>query len=187
MTIMSRAISLPEVAGRTLEGIAYKYSHPANVSDDDGRSRYWEEILHGADLKGITDRGTAFPLLVWHSRTSNKGRMPAASIGEVEFRPTVDHLAYKAVMSRSALADEMLELVGDETARDVSVSFRALNAVEGLHAGERLVSRSMIKLRELSLCPTGTGQHADAKVLVMRATDARPMSDFDVRLRLLNL
>lgn len=186
--IVSRAISLPEVAGRVLEGSAFNYAHPSNVTDD-GESYYLEQILQGADTKSIRDRaGGTFPLLVWHSHTGNLGIMPPEEIGTVEFQPTDTHLAYKAVLNRSALADEMLEMVADETARDVSVSYRPLRDIEGVMEGKLLVSRAEIALRELSLCPTGTGQHADAKVLVMRATNA-PLHriDIEARLRLLNL
>lgn len=186
--IISRALPLVEVTGRVIEGHAYSYAHPAEVTDD-GESFYFEQILRDADRKTIRDRaGGTFPLLIWHSRTANAGQFPTQSIGDVEFRPTGDHLAYRAVFDRSALADEMLELVADETARDVSVSFSPLRDIEGVLDGRPLVSRAEISLKELSLAPTGTGQHDGAKVLVMRATTAPPdRNDALVRLRLLNL
>lgn len=184
--IISRAINAFEVTGRTLEGRAYGYGVPASVTDN-GTDRYFEQILHGADTKTIRDRaGGAFPLLVWHSQSSNRGRMPSDEIGQVRFEPTEEGLDYTAVLSRSRLADEMLDMAKDGTAEDVSVSYKPLADIEGVHEGHRLVSRAEIALRELSLCPTGTGQHEGAKVLVMRATLARP-STVEARLRLLNL
>ncbi len=189
MTVISRALPLVEVVGRTLEGVAYQYAHPAEVTDDGGESYYLEQMMYGADTKSIRDRaGGTFPLLIWHSRTSNAGHFPTKSIGEVEFIPTPDHLAYRAVLDRSKLADEMLELVADDTARDVSVSYKPRRDVESVIDGRLLVSRAVISLEELSLTPTGTGQHDGAKVLVMRATEALPArADALVRLRLLNL
>jgi len=189
MTVISRALPLVEVVGRTIEGVAYSYAQPSDVSDDGGETSYFEQILKGADTKTIRDRaGGTFPLLIWHSRTSNAGHFPPQSIGEVVFEPGPEHLGYRAVLDRSKLADEMLELVADETARDVSVSYNPLRDVEGVHDGRLLVSRAEIALKELSLAPTGTGQHDGAKVLVMRATDAHPdRNDALIRLRLLNL
>jgi hypothetical protein len=188
--ILSRSLSLVEITGRTLEGVAYNYGLPSLVTDD-GSEFYYEQILRDADHKSIRDRaasGGHFDLLVWHSQTTNKGQFPPDPIGEVEFRPTADALAYRAVLSRSRLADEMRELIADETARDVSVSYKPLRDIEGVHDGRQLVSRAQIALRELSVCPTGTGQHEGAKVLVMRSA-AAPASRLDVeaRLRLLHL
>lgn len=193
--ILSRAVAIPHVTGRTIEGVAYRYAHPSRVTDD-GHVFYLEQILSGADTKSIRDRGGAFPLLVWHSRTVNRGKLPPQSIGQVQFRPVADtQLEYTAVFDRSRLADEMLEMVaesldpsGDDLASDVSVSFRPLRPVESVVDGELLVSHAAIALRELSVVPTGTGQHADAKVLVMRAHgDAGTRTDIDARLRLLGL
>jgi hypothetical protein len=188
--IVSRSLPLVEVRGRTLEGVAYQYGLPSLVTDD-GTDFYFEQLLRDADKKSIRDRaasGGHFPLLIWHSQTTNRGEFPPDPIGEVEFRPTADALAYKAVLDRSRLADEMLELVADETARDVSVSYKPLRDIDGVHEGRQLVSRAEIALRELSVCPTGTGQHEGARVLVMRST-AAPASRLDVeaRLRLLHL
>lgn len=186
--IISRSLSIPDVTGRTLEGAAYRYGVPAEVTDN-GVDRYFEQILHGADAKTIADRaGQEFPLLIWHSRSSNRGQLPAEEIGSVEFTPTAEGLDYRAVLSRSRNADQMLELVTDGTAEDVSVSYRPVRDIEGVHMGRPLVSRAEIALKELSLCPTGTGQHEGAKVLVMRATtDRSSIAAVSARLRLLDL
>lgn len=187
--IISRSIPLIGVEGRTLEGVAYHYVKPSLVTDDGGETHYYEQLLNDADTKTIRDRAEGtFPLLIWHSRTSNAGHFPTQSIGDVTFRPTEEACEFTAVLSRSKLADEMLELVQDETARDTSVSYKPLRDIEGVWEGRPLVSRAEIALRELSLCPTGTAQHDGAKVLVMRATDALPnRSDITARLRLLDL
>lgn len=186
MTIISRAVPIPTVTGRTLEGVAYQYAVPSLVSDDDGITSYYEQILTDADRKTIRDRAGTFPLLIWHSRTSNRGKLPPDQIGEVTFRPAADALEYTAVVSRSRLGDEMLDLVRDGTAEDVSVSYRPLRDIEGVHEGRPLVSRAEIRLNELSLAPTGTGQHEGAKVLVMRAAPA--VDDLlTARFRLLDL
>jgi phage head maturation protease len=189
MTIISRAVPIPEVEGRTLIGRAYSYGLPASVTDDGGASRYFEQILHGADTKSIADRaGGTFPLLIWHSQDANRGHFPTDEIGEVTFHPTEEGLDYTAVVSRGRLGDEMLELAKDGTAEDVSMTYRPLRNIEGVFEGHPLVSRAEIALKELSLCPTGTGQHEGAKVLVMRATTVVPdLADLDARLRLLNL
>lgn len=150
---------------------------------------YYVQLLRGCDRKTIADRvttGASFPLQVWHGTTSNRGHMPPDEIGEVEFAPTDDGLAYRAVLDRSRLADEMLELVNDDTARDVSVSYRPLGDIDDAHDGYQLVSRAEIALRELSLYPSGTGQHDGARVLVVRSTDVRPTAA-EIRLRLLGL
>lgn len=187
--IVNRALPLVEVRGRTLEGVAYQYGHPSLVTDD-GSDFYFEQMLRDADRKSIRDRcGAGFPLLIWHSQTSNRGQFPPDPIGEVAFAPTDDGLSYRAVLNRSRLADEMLELVADDTARDVSVSYRPIRDIDGVHDGRPLVSRAEIALKELSICPTGTAQHAGAKVLVMRSTPTVSPSVTTVaaRLRLLGL
>jgi hypothetical protein len=193
--IVSRSLPLVEVSGRTIEGVAYRYVNPALVTDDGGDTYYWEQILRDADKKTIRDRaamGNHFPLLIWHSQTSNKGHFPPDPIGEVEFFPEADHLGYRAVLDRSRYADEMLELVRDETARDVSVSYRPLDDIPGVKDGRPLVSRATIAIRELSICPTGTAQHDDAKILVMRGKNAERdilsnSSTISARIRLLGM
>ena len=188
MTIISRAATDFAVSGRTLEGIAYKYGRPADVTDDE-ITRYYEQMLHGCDTKSIRDRaGGTFDVLVWHSRSTNRGQFPPEDIGQVSFHPTDEHLEFEASIKKSYVADEVLELVADETARDVSIGYKIMHDIEGVHAGSRLVSRAEVALRELSICPTGTGMHDDAEVLVMRAASGAFIpASVDARLRLLNL
>jgi|GEM_PF-3885908 len=188
--ILSRAIpTLPEITGRTIEGLAAPFMVPASVTDDGGASRYWEQILPEAANKTIADRqGGAFPLHVFHPLTSNKGRMPAERIGDVYFTPGADGLEFHATVDRSDLGDEMLDLVRDEVGDDVSLCMRPIRNIEGTYEGARLVSRAEIGIRELSLCPAGTAQHPGSKVLVMRASHAAATAtEIAARLRLLDL
>ncbi len=188
--IVSRAITTEfNMTGRMLEGRAIPYVVPARVTDDGGRSHYFEQLLRGCSKKSILDRaGSPFELVVWHGTTSNRGHMPAESIGDVRFTESEHGLDYVATVNRSALGDEMLEMAGDGLATDNSLSYRPIDDVNGVHDGELLVSRAVIALKDLSLCPAGTAQHPGSKVLVMRAVDAVPqMSAAEVRLRLLDL
>lgn len=189
MTIRTRALPLVELTGRTIEGVAYRYELPSSVTDD-GLEYYYEQMLRGCDTKTIRDRaGGAFPLLVWHSRTTNRGLLPPDEVGQVQFTPREASLDFRAVLNRSRLADELRELIADDTARDVSVSFKPLRPVEGVHDGRLLVSHAAISLRELSVAPTGTGQHAGAEILVMRAAGMPDLAaaSATARLRLLDL
>lgn len=186
-TTLTRAITGYAVTGRTLEGVAYPYASPQRVTDD-GETFYFEQILHGADRKSIRDRaGRAFELLIWHSRSSNRGALPPESVGEVWFEPGDDECRFRAVVKRSRLGDEMLDLVNDGTGRDVSIGMRPFQTVPGVYEGHRLDSHAEIGLRELSLAPTGTGQYEGAEVLTVRARTAPKAVDPLVRLRLLDL
>lgn len=195
---LSRAVPLIERTGRTIEGIAYAYAHPSLVHDDNPLDPYYEQILRGADRKTIRDRaarGGHFPLLTWHAWTGMRGHMPPEQIGDVEFHPTDDHLEFKAVFRHNRTADEVLDMVADvddPVASDVSATFKALRTIPGVHDGRTLLSRAEIAIVELSVAPTGTGQHDGARILVHRAdtltadTIARE-ADLDARLRLLDL
>jgi hypothetical protein len=172
--ILSRAAPAPAIVeGRTLEGIAYRYDHPSKVTD--GGDPYFEEFLVGCDTKTIRDRGV-FPLGMWHPWSSNAGLMPAQPVGSVRFEPSdAEHaLMFSATVSRTRLGDEALELVRDRASEDVSVSYRPVRErPRRASNGAIIIGRAEIAIRELSLAPTGLGQHDDAKVLVMRAHPAQ--------------
>jgi hypothetical protein len=168
--IINRAtIERPTLEGRTLEGIAYRYDHPSRVSDD-GVEFYNEAFGFGCDAKTIADRA-AFPLGWWHPWSSNAGKSPTQPLGSVEFRPSKaeNALLFTAGVSRTRLGDEALELVRDRAAEDVSVSYKPISSLRRRRGAEYVTVRTEIKIRELSLAPTGLGLHDDAKVLVMRA------------------
>lgn len=172
MTIINRATIEPAVVeGRTLEGIAYRYDHPSRVSDD-GRSFYLEEFAPGCDAKTIADRANVFPVGWFHPWSSNAGRAPSQPLGSVRFTnsDTEAALMFQATISKTQLGDEALELVRDRAAEDVSVSYRIRSTITRLNTRrERIQRRTEIAIRELSLAPTGLGQHEDARVLAMRA------------------
>lgn len=192
---LSRALSLDTFDGRTFEGTAYSYGHPSPVVDQEGR--YLEQFAPGCDRKTIRDRAGTFPLLVWHSRSVNRGKFPPEEIGTVEFEVDADRLRYQAVLDRGPVADEMCSMVHDGTAGDVSVSFAPLRSFEHRvgEQGVRLVTRTEIALRELSLAPAGTAVHESSSIDLVRALaepdlDDEPevdLDDIDVRLRLLRL
>lgn len=171
--ILNRSASLDvaAVSGRTLEGIAYRYDHPSEVSDDGGRTRYLEEFGVGCDTKTIADRGNVFPLGWFHPWSSNAGTVPSEPLGAVKFRPSKVEgaLLFEAKVSQTRRGDESLELVRDRAAESVSVSYRPIEQRTRRHQGRSVVTRTEIAIRELSLAPTGLGQHEDAKVLAMRA------------------
>jgi hypothetical protein len=196
MTTISRAIPLLERRGRIIEGVSYQYAVPSLVHDEDPEDLYYEQILRGADTKTIRDRAArrdTFPLLVWHSRSVNRGQFPPEQIGDVAFNATDEALEFKAVFRSGKVADEVLEMVPTDSnptgpAGDVSISYVPRFDIDGVHEGRRLVSRSEIAIRELSVCPTGTGLHDGARILVARAAAAKlDTAAIDARLRLLDL
>lgn len=167
----SATLELGAVTGRTLEGISYRYDHPSKVSDDGGRTRYWEEFGWGCDTKTIADRGNVFPLGWFHPWSSNAGVVPSEPLGSVRFRPSQveQALMFEAKVSQTRRGDESLELVRDRAAESVSVSYRPIEQRQRRAGGRVITTRTEIAIRELSLAPTGLGLHEDAKVLVVRA------------------
>lgn len=167
----SATLDLEAVTGRTLEGIAYRYEHPSQVSDDGGRTRYWEEFGFGCDAKTIADRGNTFPLGWFHPWSSNAGLVPSEPLGAVKFRPSKVEgaLLFEANVSKTRRGDESLELVRDRAAESVSVSYRPIEQRPRRAGARQIVTRTEIAIRELSLAPTGLGLHDDAKVLLVRA------------------
>lgn len=164
MTTLYRAtLDIEESDGRTLAGRAFYYDHPSRVSDPPRFVPYLEEFVTRSTDKTLTDRGE-FPLFAQHNHT-------VPPIGVVRFRAARGELRYEAHLSRTRDADEKLELVNDHAMRSVSVGFRAI--ADGKRTGPDgpIIRRLEIALRELSLAPTGFGQHAGAEVLEVRAVD----------------
>lgn len=173
--IISRATDTPIVEGRTLIGRAYRYDHPSKVTDDGWRTSYLEELAKACDAKSLHDRAS-FPVGLWHPWTSNAGRMPAEPFGVVRFSTstTEQALMFEATISRTALGNDMLELVADHALEDVSITYKPIRTRTRTTAAGPVTSRVEVALRELSLAPPGFGLHDDAKVLAMRAAEEDP-------------
>ena len=173
-TTLTRAATVDDFTGRTLEGVAYRYERPSRVSDDHFRTNYFEEIMKRADAKTIGDR-PSFPLHRLHDRDVDP-------IGDVTFHhsDTEDALLFVATVNRSDAGDELLE---DEGWRDVSVGFKPLRNSfrQSPHYG-KVVQRREIKIVELSVAPTGTGLHKGAEITVVRAAEhSTPLLDHYTR------
>jgi HK97 family phage prohead protease len=159
MTDLLRTVELT-AEGRTLLGVAFHWDHPSSVVDP-GAPAYLEEFTRGSVTKTLAERGS-FPLLKMH-------RLDLDPIGVARFTPAEEGLLFEAPMSRTLAADETLELVRDGAMGSVSVRFRPIqHRLRHSDAGA-VVSRTEIALRELSLAPTGFGQHEGAGVLAVRA------------------
>jgi HK97 family phage prohead protease len=166
--------------GRTLEGVAYYYDRASRVTDD-GRTFYLEAIGRGADTKTVRERPQR-PLFRNHRRSEDP-------IGAVGFEASADALLFRARLSKTRAADEVLELVNDGAMRDASVGFLAL-ATSRRPAVDGIVHvRTEIAIRELSVAPTGFGLHQGAGVLAVRSDHQSPnrLEASRRRLRLLDL
>jgi HK97 family phage prohead protease len=165
-TDLTRAVEIT-AEGRTLIGRAFRWEHPSRVVDP-GADPYLEEFPRGSTTKTLAERSDPFPLLNFH-------RLDLDPLGVARFRPSVEGLMFEAPLSRTRDADDMLELVNDGAMRSVSVRFRPIQSRRRvLDTGDPVVSRTEIALRELSLAPTGFGQHDDAEVLAVRGGDFDP-------------
>lgn len=168
--------------GRTLEGVAYHYERASKVSDD-GRTFYLEAIGRTADKKTLTEH-PARPLFRFHRRSEDP-------IGAAAFERTPESLMFRARLSNTRAADETLELVNDGAMTDASVGFFSLatKRVAAPDASGILFLRTEIRIMELSLAPTGFGQHQGAGVLAVRADTGNPtrLEASRRRLRLLDL
>lgn len=159
MTDLLRTVELT-TEGRTLIGVAFKWDHPSSVVDP-GTAAYLEEFTRGSVTKTLAERGS-FPLLKMH-------RLDTDPLGVARFTPAQEGLLFEAPMSRTVAADETLELVRDGAMGSVSVRFRPIHQRLRHSDAGSVVSRTEIALRELSLAPTGFGQHEGAGVLAVRS------------------
>ena len=159
---LHRAADVGDYTGRTIEGVAYRYERPSRVSDDGYRTTYFEEIMRRADIKTLSERD-AFPLYRLHDST----RDPA---GEVTFARSDGEgaLMFTATINRSAEGDALLADIPDW--QDVSVGYKPVKDTyrHTDHHG-RITQRRELRLLELSVAPTGTGQSKGAEILAMRA------------------
>lgn len=170
--MIRRAIAEHNLTGRTLEGMAYRFEHPSRVKDP-GRPPYLEAFHRASANKTIKDHPT-FPLAYFHGLTDgtvgSRSRWAGETFGPVVFRAGSAGLEFTATLSKTAGADDMLELIQDGAVGDVSIGAYPVRTVQ--RAG--VVWRDEIRILELSLAPVGTGQHEGAKVLAMRAEDDDP-------------
>ncbi len=163
------SLTLGAAEGRTLSGLAVPWDTPTMVRDLIGGQpgpRYLEAFAPQScdiTLRAQTPR----PVFVGHEY--NYG--PADPIGAVTFSRSDAEggLVYEAPLSKTARADEMLELVNDGAMRSVSVGFTPRAASRRMLPGTGEVTmRTEVALRELSLAPTGFGQYAEAGVSAVR-------------------
>src|SRR5262249_3885373 len=154
-----------EHSGRTLTGLAQPWNKPALVQDvfdapELGLSRkpYLEAAARGSYDETLTQDPGPRPAFNKHGHL--KGEDP---IGVAHFHRPNDGLRFVMQLSRTRDADEQLALVKDGAKRSVSVGtvpvkWQRVNTSAGI-----VVLRTVQKLVELSLAPTGMGQYADAR------------------------
>lgn len=179
--MIRRATDDFNVTGRTLEGVALFWDRPARVVDP-GKQPYLEAFARGSATKSITEKGR-FPVDWWHGTMSGtmgaRSRWAGEVFGSTMFRATDDGLEFTATLSKTRGGDEMLELLNDGAAGDVSVAAWPVKSTN--RAG--VVLRTEIALAALSLAPVGAGQIPGAKVLAMRADGAQTPHLDDLRRR----
>lgn len=168
MNVLTRSSLDLSTTGRTLEGLAFRWDHPSMVQDP-GSPRYLEEFARGSATKTITERAS-FPLFAMHQHQT----MP---LGVANFRASAEGLVFSAPLSKTTAADEALELVNDGALRSVSVGYRAVKNGRRSDPRGPVTVRQEIGLMELSLAPTGFGQHEGAAVLAVRSLTDTPRLD----------
>ena len=164
--------------GRTLIGMALYWNRSSKVTDDGGQSYYPESFSPRSVDKTIKERaGIPLPLGVFHPWSpGSPGNTPLFDepVGSVRFTSTREGLGFRARVARTELGDDILEMVNDGELTDVSIGFVPYKSetVEGVTV------RTEIALLELSLAPTGTGQHQGSQVLAVRAHQGTPRLDW---------
>lgn len=158
-TIHERSFDI-ESDGRNLVGIAYYYDRASKVTDD-GRRFYLEAFARGAETKTLKER-SARPLFRTHRRNEDP-------IGVTSFEPVGEGLLFRARLSKTVAADETLELVNDGAMTSASLGYLSFKDLKRSSIDGPVIVRAEIGIRELSLVPTGMGQHAGAEVLAVRS------------------
>lgn len=146
--------------GRNVIGLAYYYDRASKVTDD-GRRFYLEAFAKGAETKTLKER-SARPLFRTHRRNEDP-------IGVSTFEPVAEGLLFRARLSNTRSADETLELVNDGAMTSASLGYLSFKDLKRATADGPVIVRAEIGIRELSLVPTGFGQHAGAEVLAVRS------------------
>lgn len=156
-----RSVEIGDTVGRTLSGIAMPWDKPTFVRDLTG-PRYLEAFSPTSTDVSLSQHAN-FPGFVRH----NYGVDP---LGVVTFQRSAEALMFEYTLSKTRDADDKLELVKDGAMRAVSVGFKPDKAARRSILG-RMVDqyRTEVRLRELSLAPTGFGQYAEAGVMAVRS------------------
>lgn len=154
--------------GRTLEGLAFRWEHPSKVRDP-GSPLYLEEFVRGSVDHHIK-RTPLVPLLKRHEINKDP-------IGVASFVPSAEGLMFAAPLSKTRAADETLELVNDGAERSVSLRFRSLRNGHRRSIEGPVTQRLEIAIKELSVVPTGFGQHDGAEIHNVRALDDEDLEE----------
>lgn len=159
-----RSASEVHSEGRTLVGIAFPWEVAALVSDYGG-PKYLEDFARSSADETLRRNPEPRPLFANHGHVY--GDVP---IGVASFMRGEQGLMYRSFLSRTQAADEALELAKDGALTDVSVGYNVPKGkTKFLRTTEGVVSRRMeIMLAEMSLAPTGMGQHG-GRVLAIRS------------------
>lgn len=167
-----------QVEGRTLTGYAFHWNRASRVTDD-GRNFYQEAFAPRSADKTLLERSKPFPLGYLHTYTAE-----SKPLGSVRFEADSQGLVFNATLSQTRASDEMLNLVKDGAVTDVSIGFQSYK-----HAKQTdgTILRTEIGLVELSLAPTGMGQHQGAEVLAVRSHELQSRLALSQRLAALKL
>ncbi len=138
--------------GRTLVGLAVPYGKPAQIGS------YTETFARGAFADA--DPATV-PLLAQHDR----GSLPVGRA--TAFTETDAGLETELRVSKTALGDDVLELVRDGAATGLSVGFVPIT--DSWNTGRTRVERVRANLVEISI--TSFPAYDDARILALRSAD----------------
>lgn len=160
--ILFRALEIGDAVGRTLSGVAVPWDRPTTVRDKTGPA--YVEAFAPQSADASIKQHASFPMFARHDYVQDP-------LGVVVFQRSAEGLIYEAPLSKTARADEMLELVNDGAMRSVSIGFKPIHEVQrSIGSVNVRAYRTEVALRELSLAPTGFGQYAEAGVSAVRAT-----------------
>lgn len=159
-----------ETDGRNLIGLAAKWDAVSSVTDD-GITFYDEAFASTSANKTLKERA-AVPLPLGYFHPWSPGTPGSASefadtqLGNVKFAASSEGLVFRARLFKTEEGDAMLEKVNSGEVSDVSIGFNPYKS----ETINNVVVRKEIGLVELSLAPSGMGQHEGATVLAVRAS-----------------
>lgn len=163
---IDRVSAIDGHVGRTLEGHAFLFDRPTEVSDRGG-PKYLEEFAPDCADRTIAER-RHFAVGLMHP-WSPGARTSPVPVGSVTFERGKSGLRFIAKLSRTPGGDEALELVNDHALGDVSVSAKPIRNLTRRIPRGVVTRRAEIAIRELSLAPPGMGAHPGALVELVRA------------------